>query len=81
MESVSVSVRPGSLVKAFAFSEEGMLYCQDSKEWVRVFDVAGKRWVNVFDPRRLDNSTNLRYWIVGISHYQLYAFKLDDEIY
>lgn len=76
IESVCVSLRPSSVLKAFGFSEEGLLYCQDSKEWIRVFNMQARKWVDVFNPRKAVDGPNFRYWIVGMSHFEVFAFKL-----
>lgn len=52
MESICVSLRPSSVVKAFGFSEEGLLYCQDSHDWIRVFNMQAKKWVDIFNPQQ-----------------------------
>lgn len=45
---VSVPIRPNSILKWFGFSEEGMLFCQDSLEIVRSYSFKRDEWQVVF---------------------------------
>ena len=78
IENISIPLKPSSSLKAFGFSEEGLLYSQDSKGYVRVFSASARHWVEIVNPRTYEEEAKLQLWIVGMSNFELLGFKLNE---
>jgi hypothetical protein len=68
-------IKANSLLKWFCFSEEGMLYCQDSLEVLRGYIYERDEWMPVYS---LENSTD-RLFIQHISGTDIFGFKLEQK--
>jgi hypothetical protein len=68
-------IKANSLLKWFCFSEEGMLYCQDSLEVLRGYIYERDEWMPVHS---LENSTD-RLFIQHISGTDIFGFKLEQK--
>lgn len=71
-----VPIKLVSILKTFGFSYEGMLYSADSKGAVRIYNFNKSQWSTVYDPE----SSEERYWLVGIRNYEMYMYKLEDDL-
>jgi hypothetical protein len=63
-----------AVLKTFGFSYEGMLYSEDSKGIIRVYNFLKAQWTTVYDP--VNDSSEAKYWLIGIKNYELQMFKL-----
>jgi hypothetical protein len=72
--STSVPVKLMAVLKTSCFSYEGMLYSEDSKGIIRVYNFLKAQWTTVYDP--VNDSSEAKYWLIGIKNYELQMFKL-----
>jgi chromosome transmission fidelity protein 4 len=68
-------LKANSQLKWFGFSEEGMLYSQDSLEVVRAYVFERDEWVALHS---MEGSTD-RFYIQHISGTEIYGFKLEQK--
>lgn len=70
---VILPIRPNSILKWFGFSEEGMIFCQDSLEMVRCYSFNRDLWQTVFSLE----GKHERLFIQHIEGSDIFGFRLE----
>lgn len=67
--STFVPLKLQSVLKSFGFSAEGLIYAQDSKGLIRVYNFEKVEWTLIYDPSLAEDDQDKRLWLIGITNY------------
>jgi chromosome transmission fidelity protein 4 len=70
-----VPIQPQSTLRWFGFSQEGMLFSQDSNGFVRAYSLETNEWTSLIVNNFPDSK---KMWIVGMKNYQIYYWRTTD---
>lgn len=76
LSNTQVPIKPGSLLRSIHFSQEGMLFSQDSSGNIRAFSLERGDWTSIAISGLEDSR---KAWIIGVAHHDLIYWKISNE--